>query len=112
MYMGLDMVVTIVVVDTGLPFWSTDTMTCALMLMPVEVVGWNALAAPVGTPPDDVQYLNKAMNTVADMPEVKQKLNALGSDSYAGSSQELQKRFLDDIAKWANVIKSSGIQVQ
>ena len=77
-----------------------------------EVVGWNALAAPVGTPPDVVQYLNKAMNTVADMPEVKQKLNALGSDSYAGSSQELQKRFLDDIAKWANVIKNSGIQVQ
>ena len=77
-----------------------------------EVVGWNALAAPVGTPPEIVQYLNKAMNTVAEMPEVKQKLIALGSDAHAGSPQELQKRFLDDIAKWAMVIKNSGIQVQ
>lgn len=77
-----------------------------------EVVGWNALAAPVGTPTEIVQYLNKAMNTVADMPDVKQKLIALGSDSHAGTSQELQKRFLDDIAKWAGVIKNSGIQVQ
>ena len=77
-----------------------------------EVVGWNALAAATGTPVETVQAINKLMNSVADMSEVKQKLNALGSKAHAGSSQEIQKRFSEDLTKWANVIKQSSIEIQ
>ena len=33
-----------------------------------EVVGWNALAAPAGTPPDVIALINRHMNTIVAMP--------------------------------------------
>lgn len=77
-----------------------------------DVTGWNALAAPVGTPPDVVALLNRHMNTVIAMPDVKKRLLELGTDAYAGSSEELRLRLAADIAKWGAVIKQVGIAQQ
>jgi hypothetical protein len=52
------------------------------------------------------------MNSVSEIADVTQKLNALGSKAHAGSTIEIQKRFVDDIAKWNNVIKLSSIEIQ
>jgi tripartite-type tricarboxylate transporter receptor subunit TctC len=77
-----------------------------------DVVGWNALVAPVGTPVEVLNTLNHLMNQAAENTDVKQKLNALGSKAHAGSISELQKRFSDDLLKWANIIKQSSIEIQ
>lgn len=77
-----------------------------------EVVGWNALAAPAGTPPEVVALLNRHMNTVIAMPEVAKRLLELGTDAYAGTPEELRARLGQDIAKWAAVIKQAGIPQQ
>lgn len=77
-----------------------------------EVVGWNALAAPAGTPPDVVSLLNRHMNTVIAMPEVAKRLLELGTDAYAGTPDELRARLGNDIAKWAAVIRQAGIPQQ
>jgi len=77
-----------------------------------EVSGWNALAAPTGTPSEVIALLNRQMNAVAAMPEVKKRLLELGTDAYAGTAEEFRSRFAADIAKWAAVIRQAGIQAQ
>ena len=77
-----------------------------------EVVGWNALAAPAGTPPEVVALLNRHMNTVIAMPEVKKRLLDLGTDAHAGTPEELRGRLESDIAKWAAVVRQAGIPQQ
>ena len=77
-----------------------------------DVTGWNALAAPAGTPPEVIAILNRHMNTIVAMPEVRKRMLDLGMDAYAGTSDELRARFAGDIAKWAAVIKRAGIQPQ
>jgi tripartite-type tricarboxylate transporter receptor subunit TctC len=77
-----------------------------------EVTGWNALAVPAGTPAEAIAVLNRHMNTVAAMPDVKKRLLDLGTDAYAGTPEEMRARFAADIAKWAAVIKQAGIQPQ
>lgn len=77
-----------------------------------EVSGWNALAAPAGTPPDVVAILNKHINTVIAQPDFKAKLLDSGTLAYAGTPDELRKQLADDIAKWKAVIEKAGIPQQ
>ena len=76
------------------------------------VTGWNALAAPAGTPPEVVAILNKHINTVISEPDFKAKLLALGTLAYAGKPEELARQLDSDIAKWRDVIEKAGIQKQ
>jgi hypothetical protein len=77
-----------------------------------DVTGWNALSAPAGTPSEVVALLNRHMNTVMNMPDVKKRLFDLGTDAYAGTTEELRLKLNSDIAKWAAVIKQVGLQQQ
>ena len=77
-----------------------------------EVTGWNALAAPAGTPAERIAVLNRHLNTVIAQPEFKAKLLEGGALAYAGKPEELGKQLADDIAKWKAVIEKAGIPQQ
>ncbi len=77
-----------------------------------DVTGWNALFAPAGTPPEAVQLLNRHINEVLLLPEVKNRLLELGTLARGNSPAEMAQQFSADIAKWAAVIKSAGITPQ
>jgi tripartite-type tricarboxylate transporter receptor subunit TctC len=77
-----------------------------------EVTGWNALAAPAGTPHDIVTLLNRHINAILAMPDVKARLIQLGAEAYAGAPEELRSRLVKDIEKWESVIKKAGIPQQ
>lgn len=76
------------------------------------VTGWNALAAPAGTPPEVVAILNRHINTVIAQPDFKAKLLDFGTLAYAGKPEELGRQLANDIAKWRGVIEKAGIQKQ
>jgi tripartite-type tricarboxylate transporter receptor subunit TctC len=77
-----------------------------------DVVSWNALFAPAGTPPEVIAKLNAGLREVLALPDVKQKLLDLGIEARAGSPEELKARLVADIAKWTKVIEQSGIPKQ
>jgi tripartite-type tricarboxylate transporter receptor subunit TctC len=77
-----------------------------------DVVSWNALFAPSGTPPEAIARLNAGLREVLAMPDVKQKLLDLGIEAKASSPDELKARLVDDIAKWTAVIEKAGIPKQ
>jgi tripartite-type tricarboxylate transporter receptor subunit TctC len=77
-----------------------------------EVTGWNALAAPAGTPAEVIAILNRQVNAVVAMPDVKARLLQLGTEAYAGTPEELRRQLVNDIAKWEAVIKRAGIPQQ
>lgn len=77
-----------------------------------EVTSWNALFAPAGTPKEVIGTLNKAINEVMVMPDVKKKLLDLGIEAKGSTPQELGDRLKSDIAKWSAVIEKAGIEKQ
>jgi tripartite-type tricarboxylate transporter receptor subunit TctC len=77
-----------------------------------EVTGWNALAAPAGTPTEVIAILNRHMNTVVDNPEFKAKMLESGTLAQAGRPEDLRRQLVSDIDKWAAVIKQAGIPQQ
>jgi tripartite-type tricarboxylate transporter receptor subunit TctC len=74
-----------------------------------EVVGWNALAVPAGTPADIVAKLNDALNKTTSNPEFKKRMLDLGTTAYAGPPADMARQLHNDIAKWGEVIKKANI---
>jgi tripartite-type tricarboxylate transporter receptor subunit TctC len=77
-----------------------------------DVVSWNALFAPAGTPPDVVKVLNDALREILADAEVKKKLIELGIEAKASTPEEISGRLKADIEKWGQVIDKAGIQKQ
>jgi tripartite-type tricarboxylate transporter receptor subunit TctC len=75
-----------------------------------DVTGWNALFAPAGTPADVVALLNKNINEVLKMPDVRKRIGDLGAQVMGSTPDQLAKLLRDDIAKWGAVIKRAGIE--
>ena len=77
-----------------------------------DVVSWNALFAPAGTPPEIVQKLNGALREILADADVKKRLIGLGIEARASTPQEISARLASDIDKWQKVIEKAGIQKQ
>jgi putative tricarboxylic transport membrane protein len=77
-----------------------------------DVVSWNALFAPAGTPPEIVKTLNDALQEILTDADVKKRLLELGISAKASTPQEISARLKSDIDKWRQVIERAGIQKQ
>ena len=77
-----------------------------------DVVSWNALFAPAGTPPEIVKTLNSALQEILADADVKKRLIGLGIEAKASTPQEISARLTSDIDKWQKVIEKAGIQKQ
>jgi tripartite-type tricarboxylate transporter receptor subunit TctC len=75
-----------------------------------EVLSWNGIAVPAGTPQPVIDTLVKGINDVLPDPSIQTKSKALGMDMHGSTPAEMDKRMKDDIAKWSSVIEKAGIQ--
>jgi tripartite-type tricarboxylate transporter receptor subunit TctC len=75
-----------------------------------EVISWNAVGAPKGTPKEVIATLNKTMHEVLAMPDVKQQFAKVGVVANASSPGEMMSRLTGDIKKWNDVIDKAGIE--
>jgi tripartite-type tricarboxylate transporter receptor subunit TctC len=77
-----------------------------------EVASWNGIAAPAKTPRPVVDLLNKEINAVLALPEVKQRFAELGVIPQGGSPEELAALLTKEIAKWKDVVAKAKIEKQ
>jgi len=77
-----------------------------------DVISWNALFAPAGTPPEIVKTLNGALQDILADAEVKRRLIELGIEARASTPEEISARLESDIDKWHDVIDRAGIPKQ
>jgi tripartite-type tricarboxylate transporter receptor subunit TctC len=75
-----------------------------------NVASWNAIAAPLGTPPAVIERLNKAARDAAASPEVQAKLGKIGVKVQASSPAELQALLGSEIKRWGDVIRAAKIE--
>ena len=73
---------------------------------------WNGIFAPAKTSKEIVTKLNTAIVKILKMPDVVASLQKQGLDASPCTPEELDLFMKEDIAKWAKVVKSAGIQPQ
>ena len=77
-----------------------------------EVGFWNAILAPAGLPQAVTERLNRTINTIMAMPEVRLQLEAMGFTPRAGSQAELTQFMADDIAKVRATLDQTKITIE
>ena len=77
-----------------------------------EVIAWNALYAPKGTPPEVIRLLNAEMQKILAQPETRQKLLTLGFEPAGGTPQRLAEFARGERRKWGPIIKTAGIRAE
>jgi tripartite-type tricarboxylate transporter receptor subunit TctC len=73
-----------------------------------EVLAWNGIAAPAGTPREVVAKLNRAIVEIVATAEFRDKISVQGFEPESSSPEEFSSLIQRDIVKWARVIKDSG----
>jgi tripartite-type tricarboxylate transporter receptor subunit TctC len=76
------------------------------------VTSWNALSGPSGIPPEIVRKLNSEIEAVQKLPDVKERVAALGMEPMSGPPEQMSQRMKRDIEKWRAVIDKAGIPKQ
>lgn len=76
-----------------------------------DITGWIGFFAPEGTPDGIIRRLNEELQGALEQPEVKSIVDSLGV-SGGGSPERFEEMQQRDLKVWADLVKSSGIEVQ
>ena len=77
-----------------------------------EIVSWQAVFAPAGTPQPIVQRLATEIGKIINEPDVKARLAGLGVEPSGAGPAELAALQKSEVAKWGKLIKASNIKVE
>jgi tripartite-type tricarboxylate transporter receptor subunit TctC len=75
-----------------------------------EVLGWQGLFAPAGTPREIVARLQAEVGKVLRRPEVRERLAALGAEPVGSTPEEFGAFVRAEHARWGKVIREKGIR--
>jgi tripartite-type tricarboxylate transporter receptor subunit TctC len=90
-----------------------DVPTVAESAMPdFRAVVWFGLLAPAETPRPIVDKLNAEIVGVLRTPDFKTKLAEQGAEAVPSSPEEFSAHIHAEIARWAQVIRTSGVHME
>jgi tripartite-type tricarboxylate transporter receptor subunit TctC len=76
-----------------------------------ELLGWIGLLAPAGTPREVIDRLNAETNKQLG-GDIRKRLTDLGLDAVGGTPEQFGAFIRHDIAKYAKIVKASGMPLQ
>lgn len=89
-----------------------DVPTVAETLPGYQVVGWQGLWVPKGTPPEIVKRLNAELLRVLKLPEVQERMREAAAQSNDPSPESMRAAIASELAQWTRVIRERGIKAE
>jgi tripartite-type tricarboxylate transporter receptor subunit TctC len=77
-----------------------------------EVVSWQAIFAPAGTPRPIVERLHAEIGKILREPDMQERLGKLGMQGADMTIDQFSAFQKAEVAKWAQVIKSANIKLE
>ena len=71
---------------------------------------WNGVFAPVGTPPAILAKVSEDIAAVLKLPDVQERFAQLSIESVGSTPAHFDAFFKAEVAKWVDVIKTTGIR--
>jgi tripartite-type tricarboxylate transporter receptor subunit TctC len=93
------------------PLWPDVPSLGDFGINDVDGNGWYGALLPYGTPPAVVAKLHSAFAAALAMPEMRERLMAMGVEPVGGSSESFRTYLLGERRKWSDVINTAKIKV-
>ncbi len=75
-----------------------------------EVLNWQGVIAPKGTPPEIVQRLNAEINKALATAEMRDRIVSQGNEVAGGTAQEFDAFIRSENAKWGKLVREANIK--
>jgi tripartite-type tricarboxylate transporter receptor subunit TctC len=75
-----------------------------------DVSSWYGLHAPIKTPKAIIEKINREVNRILELPDVRERMVRLGMDPAPMSADQFQEMSKSEVARWAKVIKDAGVR--
>jgi tripartite-type tricarboxylate transporter receptor subunit TctC len=89
-----------------------DLPTIAETIPGFSVTNASGLLAPAGASREIVAKLQQTVVKVLNMPEVRDRLLAIGMEPVGNTPEQFGEYMRAEVAKWIKVVKVSGIEAQ
>ena len=77
-----------------------------------EVDGWYGIVAPAGTPPDRIRKLSDQVAVILRTPEMRDRFAKDGREAMGTTPEEFSRFLGAEIAKWAKVVRATGVKAE
>lgn len=77
-----------------------------------NVVSWQGVFAPAGTPRAVIDRLNAEIVKILRMPDVRERMATMGLEPVGNTPEEFAAFQRAEIAKWAKVVKAANIKAE
>ena len=77
-----------------------------------DVSSWYGLVVPAGTPKEIIARLNAAASHALGQPEVKKRFATTDLEPAGSTPEQFGAHIRSEVAKWAKVIKGSGMRIE
>ena len=89
-----------------------DVPTVAEMGLPgYSAASWFAVMAPAKTPAAVISKLNRDINAVLLMPEVRAAFAADGTEPAGGTPEQLRESMISGIKQWGELVRKLGVKL-
>jgi len=80
--------------------------------IPFDAENWLAILGPKAMPADVARKLNAEISATLNLPDVRERLAAIGLEVVASSPEQFRQVLEEDVAKWGKAVKDSGAVVE
>ena len=77
-----------------------------------DVANWYGVMAPAGTPRELVARLNADINKAMQVPEVRARLEGVGTQLREQSAADFDAYMMAEVAKYAKLVKDAGVRLE
>lgn len=77
-----------------------------------DVSSWFGFFAPAKTPPEVLRLLSTELQTIAELPETRQKIAGIGLETVTSTPEQLGAMVRSENLRWAEVIRVGGIKIE
>ena len=77
-----------------------------------EIVGWNGLFLPAGTPNAIVSRLHAETVKALALPDIKERLAGMGAEGVGNTPAQFSAFVKAEIKKWAQVVRAAGLRLE
>jgi tripartite-type tricarboxylate transporter receptor subunit TctC len=77
-----------------------------------EVLNWFGLLGPAATPPAVIQRVHTDVSAILRSPDMAERMQAEGLRPGGNTPEQFNAQLKTELAKWARVVKQSGIRVE
>ena len=77
-----------------------------------DYVSWLGVVGPAGMQRDLVMKINTEVNRILQMPDIRDRLQQLGTTPVGGTPEEFGAYIRNQVATWHQVVKASGAKIE